>query len=81
MLIKLKNDVSSREDIRAAAEAFKAETIDYTKDSIVLRVIGDSTKMDEFISLMRDFTILEICRTGTASIEKGSATLRQNLML
>ena len=81
MLIKLKNDVSFREDIRAAAEAFKAETIDYTKDSIVLRVIGDSTKMDEFISLMRDFTILEICRTGTASIEKGSATLRQNLML
>ena len=81
MLIKLKNDVSSREDIRSAAEAFKAETIDYTKDSIVLRVIGDSTKMDEFISLMRDFTILEICRTGTASIEKGSATLRQNLML
>ena len=81
MLIKLKNDVSSREDIRAAAEAFKAETIDYTKDSIVLRVIGDSTKMDEFISLMRDFTILEICRTGTASIEKGSAILRQNLNL
>ncbi len=81
MLIKLKNDASSREDIRAAAEAFKAETINYTKDSIVLRVIGDSTKMDEFISLMRDFTILEICRTGTASIEKGSATLRQNLML
>ena len=81
MLIKLKNEISSREEIRAAAEAFKAETIDYTKDSIVLRVIGDSMKMDEFISLMRDFTILEICRTGTASIEKGSATLRQSLIL
>ena len=81
MLIKLKNDVSSRDEIRAAAEAFKAETIDYTKDSVVLRIIGDSTKMDDFISLMRDFTILEICRTGTASIEKGSATLRQSLIL
>ena len=81
MLIKLKNDPASREDIHAAAEAFKAETIDYTKDSIVLRVIGNSTKMDDFISLMRDHTILEICRTGTASIEKGSATLHQNLNL
>ena len=81
MLIKLKNEISSREEIRSAAEAFKAETIDYTKDSIVLRVIGDSTKMDEFISLMRDFTILEICRTGTASIEKGSSILRQSLIL
>ena len=51
------------------------------KDSIVLRVIGNSTKMDDFISLMRDHTILEICRTGTASIEKGASTLRQNLNL
>ena len=81
MLIKLKNDPVSRDEIRAAAEAFKAETIDYTKESIVLRVIGNSNKMDEFISLMREHTILEICRTGTASIEKGSATLRQNLNL
>lgn len=81
MLIKLKNDPLSREDIHAVAEAFKAETIDYTKDSIVLRVIGNSTKMDDFIALMRDFTILEICRTGAASIEKGSATLHQNLNL
>ncbi len=81
MLIKVKNEPASRDEIRAAAEAFKAETIDYTKDSIVLRIIGNSTKMDDFISLMRDHTILEICRTGTASIEKGSATLRQTMNL
>ncbi len=81
MLIKLKNDPLSREEIHAAAEAFKAETIDYTKDSVVLRIIGNSRKMDDFISLMRDYTILEICRTGTATIEKGSSVLRQNLNL
>ena len=81
LLIKLKNDPNTRDEIHATAEAFKAETIDCTKDSIVLRVIGNSTKLDDFISLMRDHTILEICRTGTASIEKGSSTLRQNLNL
>ena len=81
MLIKMKNDPASRDEIHAAAEAFKAETVDYTKDSIVLRIIGNSTKMDDFILLMKDYTILEICRTGTASIEKGSSTLRQNLNL
>ena len=77
MLIKMKNDPADREEIRAAAEAFKAETIDYTKDSIVLRVIGNSTKMDDFISLMRDHTILEICRTGSVSLEKGRSTIRK----
>ena len=78
---KLKNDPDTREEIHSAAEAFKAETIDYSKDSIVLRLIGNSRKMDDFISLMGDFTILEICRTGTASIEKGSSVLRKNLNL
>ncbi len=81
MLIKMKNDPDTREEIHSAAEAFKAETIDYSKDSIVLRLIGNSRKMDDFISLMGDFTILEICRTGTASIEKGSSVLRKNLNL
>ena len=63
------------------AEAFGAETIDYSRDSFVLRLIGDSAKMDDFIMLMKDFTILEICRTGTASLEKGGATLRQSMNL
>ena len=79
MMIKMKNDPAVRADIYAAAEAFKAETIDYSRDSFVLRLIGNSTKMDDFISLMRDYTILEICRTGTASLEKGSSTLRQSM--
>ena len=81
MLIKMKNDPAVRNEIHAAAEAFKAETIDYTRDSIILRLIGNSTKMDDFITLMRDFTILEICRTGTASLEKGGSVLRQAMNL
>ncbi|MCQ2449095.1 MAG: acetolactate synthase small subunit [Clostridia bacterium] len=81
MLIKLKNDSKTRSEIYAAADAFKAETIDYTKDSIVLQLIGTAATMDDFIALMSEYTILEICRSGTASIEKGGATLRQNLML
>ena len=81
MLIKMKNDPAVRADIYAVAEAFKAETINYSRESFVLRLIGDSTKMDEFILLMKDYTILEFCRTGTASLEKGSATLRQTMNL
>ena len=79
MMIKMENDPATRTDIYAAADAFGAETIDYSRDSFVLRLIGDSSRMDDFVTLMRDYTILEICRTGTASLEKGSATLRQNL--
>ncbi len=77
MLIKMENDAKSREDIRAAAEAFKAKTVDYSKDSIVFQLTGSSRQIDDFINLMRDYTILEICRTGSVSLEKGSSTIRK----
>lgn len=77
LLIKMSNDPSTREDIRAAAEAFGATTVDYSKDSIMFRLADSSRRIDDFIDLMRDFTILEICRTGNVSLEKGSTTIRQ----
>ncbi|MBQ7335474.1 MAG: acetolactate synthase small subunit [Clostridia bacterium] len=81
LLIKMKNDPSTREDIRAAAEAFGAVTVDYSKDSLMLRLTADSGKIDDFIDLMRDYKILEICRTGSVSLEKGSTTIRQTINL
>ena len=77
LLIKMRNEAATREDIRSAAEAFGAVTVDYSKDSLMLRLADDSRKIDNFINLMRDYTILEICRTGSVSLEKGSTTIRQ----
>lgn len=78
MLIKVKNTSQTREDIRTAADAFKAETVDYTHDSIIMRIAGDSKRIDAFIALMKEFTILEICRTGIISLERGSVTISEN---
>lgn len=77
LLIKMQNDPQSRSDIRDAAEAFHAVTVDYSKDYIMFRLTDSSRRIDEFINLMRDYTILEICRTGSVSLEKSSTTIRQ----
>ena len=79
MLIKLRNDSATRDSIRAAADAFKAETVDYTRESIVLRVTADSVRIDSFLDLMRDYDILEICRTGVVALERGSRTIRDEI--
>ena len=81
LLIKMKNEPSSREDIRNAADAFGAVTVDYSKDYMMFRLTDTTRRIDDFINLLRDYTILEICRTGSVSLEKGSSTLRQNLNL
>lgn len=81
LLIKMQNEAQTRGDIRAAAEAFGAVTVEYSKDSIMLRLADVSRKIDDFINLMRDYKILEICRTGSVSLEKGSTTIRQIINL
>lgn len=81
LLIKMANEPDSRADIRDAAEAFGAITVDYAKDCMVFRLADSSKRIDEFICLMKDYTILEICRTGSISLERGSTTIRQAINL
>ncbi len=81
LLIKMKNDTATRDDILTAAKAFGAPIVEYSKDSIILRLTDTTRRIDDFINLMRDYTILEICRTGSVSLEKGSTTIRQAIYL
>ncbi len=77
MLIKVENKSETREEILAAAQAFQAKTVDYSKDSIIFELTDEARRIDDFINLMRDYKILEICRTGIVSLEKGSSTIRR----
>ncbi len=77
LLIKMQNSPEKRDEILTAADAYEAKIIDYMKESIVFQVTGDSRKIDQFINLMLDFNILEICRTGIVSLERGESTIRK----
>ena len=77
LLIKVANNPAFRVDIMAAAEAFHARTVDYSKEAIVLQLTDTSRRIDDFINVMRDNEILEICRTGVVSLEKGASTIRK----
>ena len=77
LLIKMVNEPDTREEIRAAASAFGADTVDYAKDSMIFRLADPPRRIDDFLNFMRDYTILEICRTGCVSLHKGSTTIRQ----
>ena len=77
LLIKVKNDPNNRGDIRSAIDAYEGKVVDYTKESMMVQMVGDSRKIDNFIDLMRDFSIMEICRTGIVSLQRGAPTIRR----
>lgn len=76
LLIKVANEDGSRTQVLDAADAFHAKIVDYSRGSIVFRMAGQSRRIDNFIDLMRDFRILEVCRTGVVSLERGGAIMR-----
>lgn len=75
MLIKVKNDRKSRSEIMTAVDVFRAKVIDYGTDVIGIEITGDPTKIDAFVTLMKPYGILEMCRTGVVALERGSSTL------
>ena len=81
LLIKIANNPDNRSGLTAATEAYEGKIVDYTKDSVMIQMVGDSRKITNFVNLMRDFEILEICRTGIISLERGSSTITKNVFI
>ncbi|MBP3892497.1 MAG: acetolactate synthase small subunit [Atopobiaceae bacterium] len=77
LLIKMANDNEQRRQMLDAADAFHAKIVDYTRESIIFRIAGTSNRIENFIDLMRDFEILEVCRTGIISLERGAQVMRK----
>ena len=77
MLIKMRNTDTDRENILSVAKKYKAEIVDCTRDALIIRITDDSACLDNFVDAMREYTILEICRTGVVSLERSASTIRE----
>ena len=76
IIIKVKTTPETRSEIIDAVNVFRNSIIDYQRDALSIEVTGDGNKLNAFIDLMADYGILEICRTGLISIDRGSTTLK-----
>jgi acetolactate synthase I/III small subunit len=63
-LVKLKCSLTQRTEILQIAEHYKAKVVDYGSGSLILRVYGESEKLDSFVALLRPFDIVELVRSG-----------------
>ena len=76
LLIKVKNDSSTRQDVLAAVDVFRSKIVDYSPDALCIEITGETTKINAFIELVKPFGIMEICRTGIVALERGSNCLK-----
>ncbi len=76
LLLKVRNTSATRQDIMAAVEIFRSKIIDYSATALVCELTGETQKIDAFIDLMKNYGILEMCRTGMVAIERGENCLK-----
>mgnify|MGYP003590842569 FL=1 len=69
-IVKLNTAPTKRLEIFQVAQAFRAEIVDLTQKSVSLEVVGDPSKIEQFIEILRPYGIQELVQTGRISFPK-----------
>ncbi|MBP1905214.1 acetolactate synthase small subunit [Paenibacillus turicensis] len=72
-LIKVKAEPTERPEIMGLVETFRASVVDIGTSSMMVQVVGDTTKIDAMIELLTPYGIRELSRTGVTAMIRGNA--------
>ncbi len=73
LLVKVAADEKSRAAIHEIATIYRAKIIDLSTASMVMELTGDPAKIDGFLTILEQYNILEMCRTGITALARGNA--------
>ncbi len=71
ILVKIKTDAAQRQQVMAMTEIFRANIVDVAKGSVMIEITGSQSKLSAFLSLLEDYEILELVRTGITGLARG----------
>ncbi len=75
-MIKVNAGPEARAEIMQMTEVFRARIVDFSEDSLIVEMTGDSEKVEALIGLLSKFGILEMSRTGKIAMMRGRATIK-----
>jgi acetolactate synthase-1/3 small subunit len=76
-MIKVNADSgASRNEIMQIAQIFRAQIVDMGTKTLVLQITGNTEKIDALETLLRQYGVKELVRTGKIGILRGSKTVK-----
>lgn len=75
LLIKIRTEGSSREEVKRLSDIFRGRIIDVTDASYTVELTGTSSKLDAFLEAVNDSWIIEVVRSGVSGIARGKRAL------
>ena len=76
MLVKVRANDSSREELTRLSDIFRGRIIDVNENSYTIEITGNGDKLDAFLKAVRPELILETVRTGVSGIARGEKAIR-----
>lgn len=64
-------NAKARAEIMQYSNIFRAKILDVTEETLVIELTGDKQKINAFISLVENFGIKRIARTGLTAMARG----------
>lgn len=80
LLVKVRaKGIEKKNALLEVNRKFGARIVDVTLESFTLELTGRSNTIDEFISSISDFGIIELARTGVTSLERGADSFSEDI--
>jgi acetolactate synthase-1/3 small subunit len=70
VLIKIRTGRDNRAEVAQMAELFRAKVVDVQPENLTIEITGNESKVEKFISLMKDFGIVDLTRTGQVALPR-----------
>ncbi len=75
-MIKVNTTMDTRAAVIEIVSIFRANIVDVSNETLTVEMTGDESKIEAFISLMDNYGIAEVVRTGLTAIERGSKQIK-----
>ena len=79
VLIKVKANAENRATINETVKIFRSKIIDLSTDTLTIELTGDEDKISALISLMEEYGIEELVRTGVTALQRGEKTIKNSI--
>ncbi len=64
-------DIAHKTTVIQYADVFRASIVDVSPKTTSVQIVGDTTKVDAFLTMVRNLGIKEISRTGLTAMQRG----------
>ena len=72
IMVKVRVNAQQRSEVISVADIFRAKIVDVDKESLMIELTGNQSKLEAFLNLLDGYEVLELARTGITGLARGS---------